>query len=104
MTILAPDRNSDLVTLALLIATSFPALSRLKIIPAIPAVPLRTSLRTYLRTYEAHSDMWKCVENIMDSRLQSIKLHDYNHGFLTGRGTGTAIIEAKLTQQLTYLE
>ena len=48
--------------------------------------------------------MWKCVENIMDSRLQSIELHDCLHGFLTGYGTVTSTIEAKLTQQLVFLE
>ena len=30
--------------------------------------------------------------------------HDCLHGFLAGRGTGTAIMEVKLVQQLAYLE
>mmetsp|Transcript_7501 Transcript_7501/g.17018 ORF Transcript_7501/g.17018 Transcript_7501/m.17018 type:complete len:296 (-) Transcript_7501:86-973(-) len=47
---------------------------------------------------------WKCIEVLMDKRLQSIEFHDCLHGFLSGRGTGTAITEAKLTQQLAYLE
>jgi hypothetical protein len=40
----------------------------------------------------------------MDSRLGSIQLHDTPHGCLAQRGTGTACIEAKLAQQLSYLE
>jgi hypothetical protein len=47
---------------------------------------------------------WKVLERIMDSRLGSIKLHDTLHGCLAQRGTGTACIEAKLAQQLSYLE
>ena len=39
--------------------------------------------------------------SIVNSRIQSsIVLHDALHGFRKGRGTGTAIIEAKLEQQL----
>ena len=38
---------------------------------------------------------------IVNSRLRSsIVLHDVLHGFRQGRGAGTAIIEAKLEQQL----
>jgi len=44
------------------------------------------------------------IENVIDGRLQAIQLHDCLHGFMTGHGTGTATIEAKLTQQLAYLE
>ena len=40
----------------------------------------------------------------MDKRLQAIEFHDCLHGFLTGRGTGTATTEVKLAQQLAYLE
>ena len=40
----------------------------------------------------------------MDGRLNIVELHDYLHGFCAGRGTGTAILEAKLVQQLAYLE
>ena len=47
---------------------------------------------------------WKVIEIIMDGRLKSIELHDCLHGFLAGRGTGTAITEVKLTQQLAYLD
>ena len=35
--------------------------------------------------------------------MQVIEFHDCLHGFLTGRGTGTAMIEVKLAQQLAYL-
>ncbi len=47
---------------------------------------------------------WKVLEWIMDSRLGSMELHDTLHGCLAQRGTGTACIEAKLAQQLSYLE
>jgi exonuclease III len=48
--------------------------------------------------------LWKCIEILMDKRLQVIEFHDCLHGFLTGRGTGTATTEVKLAQQLAYLE
>ena len=48
--------------------------------------------------------IWKVMEGIMDERLNSISFHDSLHGFLAARGTGTAVIEAKLAQQLAYLE
>ncbi len=48
--------------------------------------------------------IWKVVEGIMDQRLNVIEFHDCLHGYLPERGTGTAIMEAKLAQQLAYLE
>ena len=48
--------------------------------------------------------IWKIVEQVMDKRLNAIKLHESLHGHQNGRGTGTAIIEAKLAQQLAHLE
>ena len=42
--------------------------------------------------------IWKVMENVIDGRLQIIQLHDCLHGFMKGRGTGTATIEAKLAQ------
>ncbi len=41
---------------------------------------------------------------MIDHRLDSIELHDSLHGCRNKRGTGTAIIKAKLAQQLSYLE
>ncbi len=41
---------------------------------------------------------------MIDHRLDTINLHDSLHGCRHNRGTGTAIIEAKLAQQLSYLE
>jgi hypothetical protein len=41
---------------------------------------------------------------VIDHRLDSIMLHDSLHGCRNKRGMGTAIIEAKLAQQLSYLE
>jgi hypothetical protein len=40
----------------------------------------------------------------VDWGLNTIKLHSSLHGCQNGRGTGTAIIEAKLAQQLAHLE
>ncbi len=40
--------------------------------------------------------IWKCIERVIDHRLNAIKLHDSLHGCRDSRGTGTAIIEAKL--------
>ena len=40
----------------------------------------------------------------MDARLAKLECHDCLHGFLAGRGTGTAILEAKLAVQLAYKE
>ena len=47
---------------------------------------------------------WKVVDAIMDRRIQVIDFHDSLHGFLSKRGTGTITVEAKLAQQLVYLE
>ena len=48
--------------------------------------------------------MWKLVVAILNCRLTaSITFHDFLHGFLAGRGTGIATLEAKLIQQLETL-
>eukprot|EP00956_Cyclotella_meneghiniana_P003690 scaffold4479_cov46-Cyclotella_meneghiniana.AAC.3 len=46
---------------------------------------------------------WKVIEMIMERRLQAIQLHNCLHGSVQRRGTGTAILKAKLVQQLAYL-
>ena len=47
----------------------------------------------------------KVVEAIIDNRLRaSIRLHDILHGFCAGRGTGTAILEMKLMQELDSMD
>ena len=48
--------------------------------------------------------MWKVIETIMVTRMRVIELHDCLHGSVPERGTGTATTEAKLAQQLAYLE
>jgi hypothetical protein len=48
--------------------------------------------------------IWKVIEWIIDHRPDSIQLHDSLHGCHYQCGMGTAIIEAKLVQQLSYLE
>jgi hypothetical protein len=40
----------------------------------------------------------------MDHWLEVIALHDSLHGCHNGQGTGTAVIKAKLTQQLAHIE
>ena len=47
---------------------------------------------------------WKLIEIVMDRRLNVVELHDSLHGFRVGRGCGTATVEAKLAQHLSYLE
>ena len=48
--------------------------------------------------------MWKVVAAILNHHFTaSITYHDVLHGFMTGRGTGTATLEAKLLQQLAAL-
>ena len=45
--------------------------------------------------------IWKVCTLIVNNRLRnSITLHDALHGFIQGRGMGTATIEANLAQQL----
>jgi hypothetical protein len=48
--------------------------------------------------------VWKCIKRVIDHQLKAIDLHDSLHGCCNNHGTGTAIIEAKLAQQLSYLE
>jgi hypothetical protein len=46
--------------------------------------------------------IYKLISSIINRRLAcSVKFHDSIHGFRAGRGTGTAILEAKLLMQLT---
>ena len=40
----------------------------------------------------------------MDKHLNGVELHECLHGFRAKRGTGMAIIEAKLAQQLAFQE
>jgi hypothetical protein len=44
--------------------------------------------------------LYKVVSSIIDTRLRAIEFHDALHGSVSGRGTGTAIMEAKLLCQL----
>ncbi len=48
--------------------------------------------------------IWKVIEKVMVSRFSALKLHDCLHGGLPQRGTGMAIMEAKLQQQLAWAE
>ncbi len=50
--------------------------------------------------------IWKVVKTIMDKCLNDLELHDCLHGFRAKKGTGTAIIKAKLAQpqQLAFME
>lgn len=48
---------------------------------------------------------WKVIATILTRRLSnSIEFHDVLHGFRPARGTRTAIIEAKLFQQLSSID
>jgi len=47
---------------------------------------------------------WKLTEAIVDTRVKEvIEFHDCLHGFRSGRGTDTAVVEAKLIQQLAAI-
>ena len=49
--------------------------------------------------------LWKVVESLIDTCLHTIlQLHDDLHGFRSGRGMGTAIIELKLAQELASID
>lgn len=49
--------------------------------------------------------IWKVLSSIIDMRLKTnISFHDALHGFRAKRGTGTAIFEAKLFQQLASIQ
>jgi hypothetical protein len=48
--------------------------------------------------------IWKVIECVIDHRLKAIVLHDSVHSCHNRRGTGTAVIEAKLTQQLAHIK
>ena len=48
--------------------------------------------------------LWKEVEALINNHLRaSLQMHDVFHGFRAGRGTGMAIIELKLTQDLARI-
>ncbi len=40
--------------------------------------------------------IWKVIKTIMDKHLNDVKLTECLHGLCAERGTGTAIIKAKL--------
>jgi len=48
--------------------------------------------------------IWKVVEKVMVAQFFVVKLHDCLHDRLPGRGTGTAIMEVKLQQQLVWVD
>jgi hypothetical protein len=48
--------------------------------------------------------IWKVVEKVMVAQLSVIELHNCLHGRLPCRGTGTAIMEVKLQQQLAWVD
>ena len=49
--------------------------------------------------------LWKVVEALIDTRLRaSLQFHDILHGFWARRGTGTAIMELKIPQELASLD
>jgi hypothetical protein len=47
---------------------------------------------------------WKVIESILVQRLSAIQCHKVLHGGINKKGTGTATIEVKLAQQLTFLD
>ena len=48
--------------------------------------------------------VWKIVDRVIGVRLKCVPLHNALHGFRTGRGCSTGIMEVKLAHQLGSLE
>ena len=48
--------------------------------------------------------IWKLIKWVLDERMSEIEVHDSLHGFSAKPGCDTGIIEAKLTQQLAFVE
>jgi len=48
--------------------------------------------------------IWKVIKWVIDKQLEAIALHNSLHGCRAGRRTGTAVIEAKLTEQLAHIK
>ena len=49
--------------------------------------------------------LWKVMGVIIDTHIKkSMAFHDALHGFLSGRGTGTAIMELKLAQEMESVD
>ena len=49
--------------------------------------------------------LWKVVEALIDTHLRvSLQFHDVLHGFRSGRGTGMAIMELNLAQELARVD
>ena len=68
------------------------------------AVVLITKGNTDYRGIGLVEVMWKAVAAILNRRLTaSITFHDFLHGFLAGRGTGTVTLDAKMLQKLATL-
>ena len=48
--------------------------------------------------------VWKVLEGVIDTSVkQTVEFHDSLHGFKPNHGTGTAIIELKLWQELAII-
>jgi len=48
--------------------------------------------------------VWKIISSIIQQRIKAkVRYHDIIHGFTSARGTGTAIIELKLCQELASI-
>ena len=49
--------------------------------------------------------VWKVVGEVIDNHIKSVvQFYNVLHGFYAGRGTGTAIMELKLAQQLASVD
>ena len=57
------------------------------------------------RVIELLETLWEVVEALIDTCLRSsLQFHDFLHRFRTGRGTGTAIMELKLAQDISRVD
>ena len=48
--------------------------------------------------------VWKVLEGVLGGKLKGVAVHNTLHGFIEKRGCGTGIMEAKLLQQLAFIE
>ncbi len=48
--------------------------------------------------------IWMVIEAVMDQQLNVVEFNDALHSFRSSWGTGVAITEVKLDQQMAYLK
>ena len=102
--ILVPDGTVHIVTMVDIFQHMWrmgdiPQLLVWNVLVLIPKVSTDTRGILLLET------LWKVIEALIDTRIHvSIHFHDAVHGFWSGRGTGTAVMELEITQELARVD